>query len=58
MASFELSPLSNIKKGNGNTYTIDNTIDNTFTALEVGLNPGPSKHRLQSSRFSHYAMTP
>ena len=27
-------------------------------ALEVGLNPGPSKHRLQSSCFIHYAMTP
>ena len=27
-------------------------------ALEVGLNLGPSKHRLQSSRFIHYAMTP
>ena len=27
-------------------------------ALEVGLNPGLSKHRLQSSSFIHYAMTP
>ena len=27
-------------------------------ALEVGLNLGPSKHRLQSSCFIHYAMTP
>ena len=24
----------------------------------VGLNPGPSKLELQSSRFIHYAMTP
>ena len=26
--------------------------------LEVGLNPGPSKHRLQSNGFILYAMTP
>ena len=26
--------------------------------LEVGLNQGPSKHKLQSSCFIHYAMTP
>ena len=27
-------------------------------ALKVGLNLGPSKHRIQSSGFIHYAMTP
>ena len=38
---------------------IERTLVVKVTQLnEVGLNPDPSTHRLQSSRFIHYAMTP
>ena len=39
-------------------FSLNRQIHEKTIALEVGLNLSPSKHRLQSSCFIHYAMTP
>ena len=39
-------------------WSLNKQIHEKMKALQAGFNPGPSKHRLHSNCFIHYAMTP